>query len=123
MLGFPSRGSSVLRHNQTKRAFPFRSAGDALAGAKITAEAAAKAVAAQQYYGVRMNAAGAQILLPCGLSELCEAMPPRLSPARKSGSAAGHLMWQAGAPMPLLVHPLARSSREGCQDLPRMPDR
>lgn len=55
-------------------------AGDALAGAKITAEAAAKvagvprpvheiaAIVAQQYQGVRMNAAEAQVLLPRGLS-------------------------------------------------------
>ncbi|MGE5288627.1 MAG: hypothetical protein ACM3ML_15800 [Micromonosporaceae bacterium] len=55
-------------------------AGDALAAAKITAEAAAKVagvprpvheiadVVAQQYHGVRMNAAEAQILLPRGLT-------------------------------------------------------
>jgi 20S proteasome alpha/beta subunit len=55
-------------------------AGDALAGAKIIAEAAAKVanvprpvheiadVVAQQYHSVRMNAAEAQILLPRGLT-------------------------------------------------------
>jgi 20S proteasome alpha/beta subunit len=55
-------------------------AGDALAGARITAEAAAKVagvarpvheiarVVAEQYHGVRMNAAEAQILLPRGLT-------------------------------------------------------
>ncbi len=55
-------------------------AGDALAGAKIIADAAAKVanvprpvheiadVVAQQYHSVRMNAAEAQILLPRGLT-------------------------------------------------------
>ena len=55
-------------------------AGDALAGAKIIAEAAAKVadvprpvheiadVVAQQYHSVRMNAAETQILLPRGLT-------------------------------------------------------
>jgi hypothetical protein len=55
-------------------------AGDALAGTKITAEAAARtagvsrpvheiaAVVAEQYHGVRMNAAEAQVLLPRGLT-------------------------------------------------------